>query len=219
MNKLPKRIFFGLLILIGICGILFIAIHIVFRHSLDITNCERHRIFFAKNIYNQVDPMCTGAEGKNDLYSHFIIGKEYYIDIWEFTNSAIKPGDVLFEQGKNLSDVSFWSGQVLDVHTDKETTIGYGFSFDSGMQIVLDQYGKIEKQFETSKYKGFYGTADRISLSDENGVPQLLFDYTRGNEPVLIVVFSKHNNFYVTSINSTKGLPFDEQVLEMLNLD
>lgn len=221
-NKLPKYVFYTLLSIVIGYIIFFITTHVIFRPGLSLTECEENRQrFFSAELRKQFNPICGSRTGKYYAQHHYIVKNKFYIDIWEFKNTKhLYPNIVYFEENKNLSDITFWSGVTLHSNTDYPVTIKYNFDFDDGMQIQLDERGKIEQQIYDKNYQGFYGIANRLTLCDGEGKPQIYFDYLSTKEPLMVLVYRAYGSFFVITANSTNSKDFDyEYIINNLNLN
>lgn len=154
---------------------------------------------------------------KRDVYNCFHYKDTYRIIVWEFKDlSNVELKKATINQNVNLDDVTFESGEVLNKKSGLEATIKYGFAFNHAMTVNLDKFSKIERTFEGTNYKGFYGSINQMSLSNEKGEHEILLDYTKGLTPTVFLFYKGHQSFYIIMINSKK--PFDESIIKILNL-
>jgi len=112
--------------------------------------------------------------------------------------------------------VKFERGEILNLGSDLEIPINFGFVFNNVMNVNLDESSKIERTFEGINYKGFYGSINEMSLSNEKGEHEILLNYTRGQTPTVFLFYKGHQSFYIIMINSKKS--FDESIIKILNL-
>jgi hypothetical protein len=173
---------------------------------------------FKDSVKSDIDTnFCYSYLKKRDVYNNFHYKGTYNIIIWEFKDLSIAElKKATINQNVNLDDVKFGSGEILNKKSDLEITIKYGFAFNYTMNVNLDGYSKIERNFEGANYKGFYGSINKISLSDEKGEHQILLDYTKGQTPTVFLLYKGHQSFYLIMINSEK--PLDESIINILNL-
>lgn len=220
MNKLPKYVFFGIIWIIVGYFVLFISGIFIFKHDTEWIVDKKYFNMFNDSARTNVDTLfCSSSVKKNDVYSHFIYKKNYYVSIWEFKNmESISLDEIHYNQKANLDEIKFLAGEVLDVKSSRELTIKFGFNFNNTMQVNLDEYSKIKKTFSGKNYKGFYGIANRIALSDGEGEHQLYFDYENMQAPVLYIFYKKQPSFYVITID-TDSIPLDEKMVGIFKLD
>jgi hypothetical protein len=125
--------------------------------------------------------------------------------------------DITFTQNANLENVRFRSGQILNRHTDLEINIKNGFVLGNSIKVFLDEYSKIEKNIQGDNYKGFYGFINKMTLSDEKDCHQIIFDYTKGRTPTLLILYKREQSLYLIMFNSENS--FDEDIINVLNLE
>lgn len=218
MNKTIKIIVSGL-IAIPVCYfVIFIFEFLVYSHSIDWERCKQYTWIFRDSIKTDIDPnICGSYVKRRDIYNSYLYKRTYSIIVWEFKDLDLaKLNKTAVYENVDLDDVKFSSGEILNRHSDPEITIKYGFSFKNTMNVNLDKYSHLEKSIIGSNYKGFYGTINEMSLSDENGRHFIIFDYQSAKEPTLFLFYKGHHGFFVIVINSK--IPFDERIIKILNL-
>lgn len=218
MNKTLKIIISGVIaIVISYFAYFFYGI-IRYSHSSNWQTYKQYMWIFKDSVKSDIDTnFCYSYLKKRDVYNNFHYKGTYNIIIWEFKDLSIAElKKATINQNVNLDDVKFGSGEILNKKSDLEITIKYGFTFNYSMNVNLDGYSKIERNFEGANYKGFYGSINKMSLSDEKGEHQILLDYTEGQTPTVFLLYKGHQSFYLIMINSEK--PFDESIINILNL-
>lgn len=218
MSKTLKIIILGIIaIVISYFAYFFLGI-IRYSHSSDWQTYKQYMWIFKDSVKSDIDTnLCYSYLKKRDVYNNFHYKSIYNIIVWEFKDLSIcEFKKETINQSINLDDIKFGSGEILNKKSDLEITIKYGFSFNSCLNVNLDQYSKIERNFEGANYKGFYGTINKMSLSDGKGEHQILLDYTKGQTPTVLLLYKGHHSFYFVLINSEK--PFDESIINILNL-
>jgi hypothetical protein len=174
---------------------------------------------FKDSIKNDIDTISSYSQvNRRDVYTNFHYKEDYNVLIWEFKDLGNTDlAKIVINQNVKLSDIKFFSGEILNKNSDMEITVNYGFSFMYDMSLNLDKSSTIERTFEMHNYKGFYGTINQMSLSDEQGKHQILFNYRLGKEPSVLILYKGHKSFFLIIINSEK--PFDESIINILNID
>lgn len=226
MNKIAK------VVIVIVLGYLTYSIYGIVRysHSSDWKICKQYTWIFKDSVKNDIDPigysLCSSYVKKRDIHNifHYFNNHDMYpITIWEFKDlGGIDLNKVIIKQNIDLNGIKFLSGETLDSNSSMPVTINYGFAFHNGLNINLDQYSKIDGTFAGPNYKGFYGTINKMSFSDEQGKQQIVFDYTlkphkSSFSPTIFLVYQGHQSFYVIIINSQK--PFkDASIIKILNL-
>ncbi len=207
--------------------IIVIAIWSVADHYISIDRKYNYHAEFFKKMpcpWLFADSAKTGIESmflsgwirNNDQIYTYVYEHDYYILAWNIPalrNVNLK--NVVINHGVYLDHVEM-RGEILDAGTGLETKVRYGPFFKDKIVVDLDEYSKVFKTFETSYYRGFYGTASKIAF--ENGKGQILAmrDYTRRIMPTLFVMYKTKKSFYIILINSKK--PFGVNMLKILNL-
>ncbi|MDP4206737.1 MAG: hypothetical protein Q8859_12170, partial [Bacteroidota bacterium] len=212
MNKSSRIIISGIIAL-AICYFAdFIFMNIKYGYHIELCNPKPYLWIFKDSARNDIDPNCvTGCIRKKDALYIYYYKKEYNIAIWEFKdlhNAKLK--NITIKQNVDLENLKFESGEILNRKCSPEYTIKYGPLFDYGMDINLDKDSKIDKSFETSKYKGFCGSINKMSFSNEKGKHLVLVNYVKGIKSVLFLLYKSKRSLYVIIIQSDK--PFDEKI-------
>jgi len=60
------------------------------------------------------------------------------------------------------------------------------------MTVNVDNHSKIEKKIEGRNYKGFIGSINRISLSNENNEHEIFIDYVPIQKQVLFLIYNSN---------------------------
>jgi len=219
MNKTLKIIIAGIIIIvISYLSYFFYGI-IRYSHSSDWQTYKQYIWIFKDSAKKDINTnFCYSYVKERDVYNNFDYKDIYNIIIWEFkdlANTELKKSTI--NQNINLEDVKFDSGEILNKGSDLEFTINYGFVFNSAINVNLDESSKIERTFKGANYKGFYGSINQMSLSNEKGEHQILSDFTNGLTPTVFLFYKGRQSFYIIIINSKN--PFDENIIKILNLE
>lgn len=219
MNKTLKIIITGItIILIGYLSYFFYGV-IRYSHSIDWQTYKQYMWIFKDSIKTDINPnFCYSYVKKRDVYNNFDYKDTHNIIVWEFKdmfNATLEKSTI--NQNVDLGNVKFESGEILNMNSDLEFNINYGFVFNSAINVNLDEYSKIQRSFKRANYKGFYGSINRMSFSNEKGEHQILSDFTKGPTPTIFLFYKGHQSFYIIMINS-KNL-FDENIIKILNLE
>lgn len=161
---------------------------------------------------------CYSYAKKRDVYNNFAYKDTYNVMVWEFkdlANAELKKATIY--RNVNFDDVKFDSGEILNKGNDLEITINYGFVFNDAMNVNLDKYSKIQRDISGPNYKGFYGSINKMSLSNEKGEHQIISDFTTELTPALFLFYKGRQSFFIIMIYSDK--PFDENIIKILNLE
>ena len=226
MNKTLRIIFHCALALV-ICYFVFFIYLFISSHSVNWETPKQYLWIFKDTAKRKIDTrLCYSLVKKRDIYNHFVynctindfqIKCDYGIIVWEFKDlNKAELKDLYFNQNVNLDFIKFRAGETLNKKSDLEITVKFRSAFNNIMDINLDEYSKIERKFEGKNYKGFYGSINKMSLSNEKGEHQIILNYTEGLTPTVLLLYKGHQSFFLIMINSKNS--FDESVINILNL-
>lgn len=190
-----------------------------YGYDIDLRNYNSYFWFFKDSIKTDVDTnRFVSCIRKTDILSHYIYKNTYDVFIWEFKNlDHLKLSKIAINENINLDNVKFRSGEILNRKDIPEMTVKFGSFLNNSMNINLDKYSKVEKSINSVNYRGFYGSINRMSFSNEKDEHLVLFNYLNGKEPSLLLLYKGHSSFYVILINSEE--PFDVSLIKILNLE
>lgn len=220
MNKTLKIIIIASISMLVISYLSYIFYGIIrYSHSSDWQTYKQYIWIFKDSAKKDINTnFCFSYVKERDVYNNFDYKDIYNVMVWEFKdlgNAELKKSTI--NQNVDLEDVKFDSGEILNKGSNLELTINYGFVFNSAINVNLDKYSKIERTFKETNYKGFYGSINQMSFSDEKGEHQILLDFTKRITPTLFLFYKGHQSFYIIMIYSKN--PFDENIIKILNLE
>lgn len=208
--------------------------YIIFGHTTDWNSKQRFTYFFKKKTFLHMDTVYTAtARGRYDAVESYhyypnvdieqgtdplLLVNDVYIrfSIWKFDKfEDIQISDIKFRTNQNLKDIKLNSGEVIDSESDKRKNVAYGYKYKT-ITVNTDEGSKIRDYFSSKKYKGFIGSFNRISLSNENGEHDIFYDFIPYKKNVLFMIFKDDRGFFLIVIDSE--LSIDRSVLELLNL-
>jgi hypothetical protein len=219
MNKTVKTIVYTLVLIVISYFIWFFYGIIRYSHSSDWETYKEYMWIFKDSVKKDIDTDFNYSYvRKRDVYNNIHYkGSSYNIIVWEFKDlSNVDLKEISINQNINLDNIEFTSGEILNAKSDLEITINYGFDFNYKMSVNLDAESKIEKNIEGINYKGFSGYINKMSLSDKKNKHQIIFNYTNGKTPTVLLLYKGHQSFYLIMINAEK--PLDENIIKILNL-
>lgn len=224
MNKLKK-----IIIAVVICCLIYF-VYVTYWYSHDWETCKQYMWFFNDSAMNNlIEPyghlVCASDIKKRDVRNVFPYsqdGNMYPIVIWEFKDLAdANLNKITINQHIDFSDTKL-RGIILDTQSSMPVTVKYTAAFHNTMNVNLDGLSKIDGTFSGPNYKGFYGSINKMSFSNEKGEHQIVFDYTdklykTSFSPTVFLLYKGHQSFYVIIINSKQ--PFkDASIISILNL-
>jgi len=187
------------------CYLMYSAFIVVrYRHHVEMFKYKTYLWILDDSVKNNVDTnMFCGYIGKKDILYEYVLKNGYYVSIWEFEGlKEVKLSEIPIKTNVDLSDVKIIPREVLDAKESPEINIKLGFSFNGSVSLNLGKQTKVIKFINTHKYIGFYGLVNKLSLSDGKGKHLILFDYPKGNEPTLFLLYKTLTGFYVVFVNS-----------------
>ncbi len=220
MSKKATKFLFAGFISTIVCFLIYVFVGIIKNsHSPDWQAYKQYTYFFKDSVKNYIDTnFCCSFVKKTDVYNNFNYKQIFNIIIWEFKNTvSLVPENVKINQNINLNDEKFNPGEILNKNSDLEIAIKSDFSFNNAMNLNLDFQSKIEKEFNSNKYKGLYGLINKVSLSNEYNEHQILFNYTMSKKYAMIIFYKGHTSFFIIIIDCER--PFDENIINILNLE
>lgn len=219
MSKTLKIIIAGIIIIVFSYLSYFFYGIIRYSHSSDWQTYKHYMWIFKDSAKKDINTkFCYSYVKDGDVYNNFNYKDNYNIIVWEFKglgHDALK--NSIINQNVTLEDVKFGSGEILNKGGDLEFTNSYDFVFRSAINVNLDKYSKIERTFNSTNYKGFYGSINQMSLSDEKGEHQIQSKFTKGPTPAVILFYKGHQSFYLITFYSR--VPFNENIIKILNLE
>ncbi|MDP4206740.1 MAG: hypothetical protein Q8859_12185 [Bacteroidota bacterium] len=218
MNKSSRIIISGIIAL-AICyfaDLIFMAIK--YDYHVELANPKPYLWLLKDSARKDIDPyFVAGCIRERDVLYRYIYKDKYHIVIWEFKDlSSTNLKDIAINQNVDLENISFNPGILLDKKANPEYSVKYGPLFEYGMDVNLDKDSKIDKSFETPNYKGFCGSINKMSFSNEKGKHLVLVNYVEVIKSVLFLLYKSKRSLYVIIIQSDK--PIDEKMINILNL-
>lgn len=230
MKKVIKIILLILLLYVGYR----ITHYIIFGHTTDWNSKERFTYLFKKETFQHMDTVYIAtARGRYDAVESYhyypnvdieqgmdrlLLVNDVYIrfSIWKFDKfENIQISDIKFRTKQNLKDIKLNSGEVIDSESDKRKTVAYGYNYKT-VTVNTDQEAKMRDWFSGRNYKGFIGSFNRISLSNEKGKHDIYYDFIPYKENVLFMIYKSEKGFFLIVIDS--DLEINRSVLDLLNL-
>jgi hypothetical protein len=219
MNKTIKTIvIIGLIIFVGLYVSHFVLNAVRYGYTPHFNAYKAYLWIFKDSVIPDLDTnFCYSFIRKKDVYNNFHYKKNYNIVVWEFKDfSSLKLDSIRINEKTNLDNLHIKSGVTLNSGSDLEITIKYGSTFNNSLTVNLDKYSSVDRYIVSNSYKGFYGSINNITLSNEKNEHQALLDYTNGKTPTIFLIYTGHSSFFLIMINSTEA--FDERILNILNL-
>lgn len=235
MDYKIKRLLKAVAIIVLSYILYFWGDYIVHSHSTDWKKWKEYTYLFDDSIIQEVDTFLASSYlTQNDIYTnfHYIPNSSgvtieekflynpkdttYNVAFWEFKKlSHIKPKEVDIRTNQDLDMLKLKRGEVLNSKSDQRISIHFGFEYKS-MTINVDNHSKIEEYLSGTNYKGFIGSINRMSFSNEKDEHEIFFDYVPIQKQVMFLIYNKNDRFIVIIIDSEKQ--FDKSILKILNL-
>ena len=216
--------------------IYFIGDFAIHGHSTDWKKWKEYSYLFDDSIIQDVDTFLAFSKvSKNDIYTNFHYipnssGKTleekffynpkdtaYNVVFWEFKKlSQVNIVGVDIRTNQNLDNLKLRGGEILNSKSDQRLAIHYGFEY-AQMSVNVDNKSTIEKYINGKNFKGFLGTVNRLSLSNEKNEHEIYIDYVPTPKKVLFLIYNSNNRFYIIIIDSEKD--FNASIMNILNLE
>jgi len=218
MNKLQKIIVYGFILVIVCYSAYFFINSAIYGYHIDMDNFKPYLWVFKDSVKKDIDTnLFVSFNRDRDILSFYNYKHKYYVSIWDFKNlKEVSLNKISINRNSNLNDVKFNSYETLNAKSNPEITVKFGSFFKKSLNVNIDEFSKVEKTFETNNYKGFYGTINKMSLSDEDGNNQVIIEYAQSQTPFELLFYKGHQGFYLIMIDSKK--PFDEDIIKIFNL-
>lgn len=218
MKNINLRVIISGIISLIICYFVYLFfISIQYSHHIEMKNYKRYLWLFNENVKKDIDTIFyVGCIGERDILCKYSYSN-LNVFIWELKDLGLaKLNEIHINQNMNLHSLKFRLKEVLNLKNTPEINIRYGFTFKNSLNVNIDGYSEIKNNFEAINYKGFYGTLNKVTFSDEKGKQLVIFDYPRGKQPTMFIFYKSVDSFYVLIIDSDK--PFDENIINIFNL-
>ena len=211
-----------------------IGFYFIVGHTTDWNSKKKFTYLFKKESFQHIDTTTIAtARGLYDAVEAYIYYPKVdikqgvdpllflnevkiFISIWKFDKFAdIQLKEINFRENQDLRDIKPDRGEVIDAQSDERKVVAYGYSYKT-IIINTDQKSKIRDWFSGRFYKGFIGSFNRISLSNEEGKHDIYYDFIPYRKNVLFIVYKSEKGFFLIVIDS--DLSIDRSVLNLLNL-
>ena len=225
MNLFFKYItIIGGIIILGLFGN-FIFKYLYYGYSSDFETQKKYEWIFKQSYLTEFDNLGSASYNRFDVFNDYHYKGDYTnndmgigITVWEFKNqSNLSLNNISLNNRTNLYNVLYSEYQTINSGSKLEVNVQYGYSFENGIKVYIDDSDTIKSFYKNSKYKGFYGNFRKISLSNRNGESQILFHNDLKSSLTSMVFYKKLSSLYVIVFNSEKH--FDKDVIKMLNLN
>jgi hypothetical protein len=227
MKKALRFVFLGAIGLFTIYVVVPVFFIFAFGHVKNLSDIDinKHSPLINKSAISKIDSFSYGRYSSKDEYRVFKYdNQKYSIIIWKFFD--IK-ADILdgftFEQysGYPASEFSATEWEVLNIgYKPLKITCSFFYDFE-GLRLKLGDFSTIQERFQTSKYKGFIGTVDKMCIVNKNGEAEILFDYFGKPFTTLFLVYKHGSELYFVLVTPTDGkqLPITKDMINIFNLD
>ncbi len=211
-----------------------ILFYFIVGHTTDWHSKEKFTYLFKKESFQHIDTLfiatARGMYDASETYHYYpninikqgidplLLLNEVYIRIfiWKFDKfENIHLSNIKFRLKQDLRDIKPERGEVIDAESDARSVIAYGYNYKT-IIVNTDQESKIRDFISDKHYKGFIGSFNRISLSNEAEKNDIYYEFVPYKENVLFLVYKSDKGFFLIVIDSE--LPIDRNVLKILNL-
>jgi hypothetical protein len=235
MDKRLKYLLRAVAVVIVGYIIYFIGDFMIYGHSTEREKWNEYICLFDDSVIQNVDTFLAVSDvTRNDVLTMFRYisndsgkkGREkfnynpkdtsYNVVFWEFKKlSHVKVNEVDIRSNQNLENLKLSGGEILNSKSEQRISINFGFEYVR-MIVNVDNHSKVNKYIKGKNYKGFIGSINRMSFSNENNEHEIFIDYVPFQKQVLFLIYNSNDRFYIIIIDSDKY--FDESIMRILNL-
>jgi hypothetical protein len=193
-------------------------------HSVDFNKGKDYMWIFKDSIKNDIDTNYRFSWiKKRDICNHFIYKGHYLITLWDFKDLyPLDLSDASINSNMIVPDVDtdYGKGEVLNSESSPKTIIRFGITFNSKININLDDSSKIIKKLFSSNYIGFYGIVNKMSFTNESNEGYIQFVYPAGKMLTILLLYKTENRFYVLIVETNDNInyKFDDNIIDIFNL-
>ncbi|WP_282125881.1 hypothetical protein [Marinifilum flexuosum] len=182
----------------------------------DLDKWEKYKWILNKKLRNNINSGYT--EYKKDASFNFIrYNESNQLVIWELKNhNYVSIDSIQFYENKNLTNFVFHPGITFNAKGFLQTSVRNNSDLNIDLHLNLDSDSKIYEYINKDKVKGIIGKVSQMSLSDETGYHQVLFDFPIRSYNVATLFFKRDDSFFILILFPDDGLVKDK--LKDLNL-
>lgn len=158
------------------------------------------------------------TEYKKDANFNFIrYNNDNQLVIWELKkHNYVSIDSIQFYENKNLTNFVFHPGITFNAKGFLQTSVRDNSNLNIDLHLNLDSDSKIYEYIDNGKVKGIIGKVSQMSLSDETGYHQVLFNFPIRSYNVATLFFKRDDSFFILILYPDDGLVKDK--LKDLNL-
>lgn len=214
--KIILLIGLSLFVVYFVYTVLFFALN---SHTVELHNYKRYLWLFKDSVKSDVDTLFfCGQIRDQDIYYEYTLKKDLFVSIWEFKDlSSVSIDSIRINTNQYLGDINFDYSETFNPHDYPQIKSELGFRFSDYLSVNINEVSHITKQFHSTNYIGFIGNIQKLSLKNREGTDLILFEYPFSGTQSLFVFFKSKGSFFMVLIN-TRNIPFDEKILNLLNL-
>lgn len=160
----------------------------------------------------------TGMVRESDQYFSYNLEGGIYVHVLEFKDlNQLRINDVNFNFQGDFS--SFKNRKIGILNEDLEgwpvITMKFKLPFHNSLSVNFNPGAKLNAIKDNPDCKAFYGSLNKMSLSNAVNEHLVLFDFST-TPKALITFYTAKSRFFVIIISS--GHPLDESCIDLLNL-
>lgn len=213
-----KLVIFLIIVAIITYFAFFIFRFVKYGYGIDMQKNFKNKLcVFKPKFRKNITPFFVNCYRDWDTLFNYNINydnKTYNITIWVFKDLLNTDKQYGF---KDLSDIKFRSGEVLNSGGSPEIVVKYGDYFKKKLIVSLGNDTKIIKNIDKGLFHGVKADIYQMSLANESGNELVLWRYEKKTQA--IVLTGKQNNqlYFIVIFNKKDSI--DESILNVLNLD
>ncbi|RKE03328.1 hypothetical protein [Marinifilum flexuosum] len=186
------------------------------RYKPDWDKWKNYKWILNKNVRNNINSGFTLYK-KNANFNLIRYNENNQLVIWEFKHhNYVSIDSINFFENIDLSNFILYPGQTFNKEDILETSVRINSDLDIDLHLNLNSDSKIYEYINKDKVKGIIGKVSQMSLSDETGYHQVLFDFPIRSYNVATLFFKRDDSFFILILFPDDGLVKDK--LKDLNL-
>jgi len=220
MNKILKTI---IITGLSLCAMYFAYSMFTFAyygHSIELKDYKRYLWMFKDSVRNDVDTFIfSGQVKERDIYYHYNFRKDYFFSIWEFKDlGSIDLNSIKIDTNEYLGDIDYESSETFNPDCWPSVKLELGFEFNDYLAVKINELSSVSKFIKTPKYVGVMGNIHKLSIEKEKNMSTILFEYPICGKQSIFLFYKAKGSLFLILINS-RDIPFDEKVIDFLNLE
>lgn len=177
-----------------------------YAYSFGDSDFKEYLWLFKDSFINEIDTVgYSESLRQSDVIFYYHYKKEYVINIWEFKDlGGINLRKIAINKNVNLSDINFAFTEIISAKSDQPISVNQAPLMKNSFNVNIDEQSSIDSSFESINYKGFYGTINKMSFSDDKGEHYCVLDFLSDRKKELFLLYKGKHSLFAITIDSRK---------------